>query len=172
MGIDVVDVRVDVLGVGSVVDHGYFHRNAAALAGHVDDLLDERIAGLVDIAHELFQAFFAVEDLVEHLAFLVHLTFVGDFQLDAGVEVGQLAQAGAEGLEVVFEHLKNAVVGLERHLCASAFGGADFFDRVLGLTNAVFLHVVLARALDFCLEVNRECVHTRYPTPCRPPETL
>ena len=41
MGIDIVHIRMQVLRVGGIVNHGYLHRDIVFLTLHGDDILNE-----------------------------------------------------------------------------------------------------------------------------------
>ena len=55
VGVDVVDVSLDVFGVGSVVRKRYFYRNALAFTFKVDDVTDERLAVAIEVRGKFFK---------------------------------------------------------------------------------------------------------------------
>ena len=59
--VDVVDVRVDVLGVLAGVLHGDFEAHAVVLAGDVDHVGVDRLAGAVEVLDELEDAALVLE---------------------------------------------------------------------------------------------------------------
>ena len=62
-GVDVVDVRVDVLAVVAVVEQGYLNGHTILLGLQTDGVANDRGAVTVNITHKLFQAFLSVEHL-------------------------------------------------------------------------------------------------------------
>ena len=70
-GVDVVDVRVDVLRVVGVVHYGNLYREALLLCLEVDNVVEEVGAVTVDVAHKLLQSVLGMEHLLACLAFLV-----------------------------------------------------------------------------------------------------
>ena len=77
VGVDVVDVREEVLRERVVVRHGDLHRHAIALAADVDYVMDDRFAVAVEVGHKVLQSFRAVEGFADKVAFLVGVTLVG-----------------------------------------------------------------------------------------------
>ena len=150
VGVDVVDVGVQVLAVACVVLHGYLYRDAFALALDVYGLGHELLAVLVEVAYEVAQALLAEEVVGAHgrHPVLLHLAEVGDVDLDAFVEVGQLAHAVEQYVVLVLGDGEDGAVGVEGHLGAALVGGAHFADGVEGLALGVFLLVDLAVAVD------------------------
>ena len=63
-GVDVIDVGMEVLGVGGVVHDGALDGDALLLGVEVDDIVEEVGAGGVDVAHELLEAVLGVEDIL------------------------------------------------------------------------------------------------------------
>ena len=77
VGVDVVDVREEILRERVVVSHGDLHRHAIALAADVDHVMDDRFAVAVEVGHKVLQSFRAVEGFADKVAFLVGVTLVG-----------------------------------------------------------------------------------------------
>ena len=86
IGVDVVDVGVDVLGVLAGVLQGDFHADAFVLAGDVDDVGVGRLAGPVQMLDELDDAALVVEGLAVAGALVV------EDDLHAAIEEGQFLQ--------------------------------------------------------------------------------
>ncbi len=85
---NVVGEAQHMLMIAVVPPHGGFDRDAVTLGPHVDRLLDQRMFGTVQIAHERFQATF-VEQLLD---LVLNAALVRQDDADAGVQEGQLAQ--------------------------------------------------------------------------------
>ena len=158
-GVDVVDERVDVLVGGGVVGQGHFHGDAGALGVEVDDVVDERFFVGVDVFDKFTQAFFGVEGLGAGGAVVVALAQVGEGEADAGVEVGEVAQAVGEDAVLVNGGRENRAVGLEGHARAGGVAFSDDGEFARGLAAGVFLRVYLAVAAHVGAEICRECVH-------------
>ena len=90
-GVDVVDVGVDVLGVLGRVLHGDFVADALVLAGDVDHVGVERLAGAVQVLDELDDAPLVVELSPSLIA------LVAEDDPHAAVEEGQFLQAACTG---------------------------------------------------------------------------
>jgi hypothetical protein len=86
-GVDVVDVRVHVLGVLARVLHGDFVADPVDFARKVDHVVVQHVAGPVQVLDELDDA-----PLVEELVAFVH-PFVAEADPHAAVQEGQLLQA-------------------------------------------------------------------------------
>ena len=55
-GVDIVDKRIDVLVERCIVSKRHLHRYALALGVDINDVVDEMLLRLVDIADKLLQA--------------------------------------------------------------------------------------------------------------------
>ena len=128
--IDIVYVRVDVLVVGSVVHDGHLHRCALFLGVNVDDIVHQMFAGGVDIAHEFFQAFYGVENLLFIVPVFFFYAKVGQRDFDSGVQVSQLTHAGSQNVVVVDRFGENRIIRPELLACTCNFGNADFLYRI------------------------------------------
>ena len=58
VGIDVVDVRMNIFRVRRVVLHGHFNRNTVDFAFHVHHVFNQRLAVLIHVGHKLPQTAF------------------------------------------------------------------------------------------------------------------
>ena len=125
--------------------------------------MDDGLPVAVEVRHEIFQAFGAVEGLVEGVSFLVCVTFVRQRNGDALIQVRQLTHAVGEGVAVVHECFKNLVVGLEFDGGAPLVGGADFPHGVLLLASGVFLFVYFSVAVHLGPQQGGKGIHTGNP---------
>ena len=165
VGVDVVDVREQVLGERIVVSHGDLDRHPVAFTADVDDVLDDGFAVAVEVGHEIFQPFGAVKGFGEVVALVVLHALVGQGDRDALVEVRQLAHAVGQGVVIVDEGLEDFFVRLEFHGGASLLRRADFTDRVKLFASGVFLFVNLAFPVNLGTQGDGQCVHTRHADP-------
>ena len=143
-GVDVVDVRVDVLVEAGVVLQGQLHHHVVAFPRGEDGFLDERFPGGVQVLDELDQAALRVELLAQGLTVVARLPLVGERDADAPVEVGQFPQTGGQGLEAVLGLGEDGVVGQEVHDGAGLPGFPDDLGGSLGHAAMVFLAPDLA----------------------------
>ena len=109
--VDVVDERQDVLLVARVVTHRQLHGHVGVLVLDVDLAVEERLARLVEIGHELGQAALRVVRLGAQR--LVVLALVGEGDRDALVEVRQFTHARGQRVEAVDAVEEDARVRLE-----------------------------------------------------------
>lgn len=91
-GIDIIDVTVNILSKGGVVQDGNFDRNLTLLGGDINHFIDQALARLIDKLNKLLQTSFGMELLCFVLAILILLSFVGQEDLDAFVQERELAQ--------------------------------------------------------------------------------
>ena len=100
--VDVVGEGEDGLGVGVVVLQRDLHGHAVALGLHVDRLVVQHLLALVQVLDELGDAAGVLELCVLGLAGLgVGGALVGERDLDALVQEGELAQALGQRVVVV-----------------------------------------------------------------------
>ena len=100
-GVDVINVRVNVLVEIGVVYHRHFHRRTVFVGIEVNNLADERRTGTVDITNELAQTLLGIELLFLAVTLCVDDTFVLEHDLNAGIEERQLTHTVSEDLPVV-----------------------------------------------------------------------
>ena len=149
------------------------HGDVVALGLHVDRLLVQHLLALVEQLDELGDAAGVLVGLRLGLALGVGLALVGQRDLDALVEEGELAEAVGEGVEVVLGDGEDALVGEEVDLGAAALGRAHLAELGDGVALGVVLLPGEAVAPDLDLEgFTRSALTQETPTPCRPPETL
>ena len=77
VGVDVVDVGMNILGVGRVVGHRNLNRNALNFALHVHGLGNELFAVLVDELREFLESALAVELLGAERTVVLNVALVG-----------------------------------------------------------------------------------------------
>ena len=154
--VDVVGVAVDVLGV-LACSTGRPLRPATAdllvLAGDVDHVAVDGLAGAVQVADELDDAVVVLEGLALAVAEVL------EDDLHAAVEEGQLLQPLVEHVVVELQVAEHLVVGLEGGFRAGALGRADAGHGAGGLAALVFLLVGVAAAADLDLAPLGEEVH-------------
>ena len=136
---------------------------------HHDRRRHDRLLVAVEIFHELLDA-----AVVAHLlALLDGVAHVGQHDVDAGIEEGELAQAMLERREIIFDVREGLGRGEERHLGAAlAVGVADLLQRRDRIAMGELDEVLLAVAPDPQLQLLDSAFTTETPTPCSPPETL
>ena len=94
-GVDAVGEAEGVIGIAVVILHGRLHDGVVGLLGHVDGLrVDDRLVA-VEAPDEAGDAAFEVVGLLLVVAAVVE----GDLQ--AAVEIGHLADAVGQGVEIV-----------------------------------------------------------------------
>jgi hypothetical protein len=101
---DVVGEAEDVLVVAVVPPEREVELHALAAAPDYDRLLDQRVLGLVEMAHEGLDAPLVAHHLLERLGPTVVLQPDGD----ARVQEGQLAQPVLQRLQVELDELEGA----------------------------------------------------------------
>ncbi len=153
VGVDVVRVAVDVLGVAVVPLHRDLDEDAVALALDLDRLRRHGLLVAVEVLDERGDAALVLE------AVLLAVALVLEGDEDAAVEEAELAQALREGVEAVGRGLEDLQVGLEGDLGAALVGGARLLEARLRHPAGVALAVDLALAPDLDLERLGERVH-------------
>ena len=159
--VDIVDVRVDVFGIRSVVDHRHFDRRAEFVGRQMDDVGNEFLARLVDVEDEFLQSVLRVEDVGAVFALFVFLAPVGERQADAGVQIGQFAEAAGKYVVAIDGRCEDAAVGPEGDGGAGRFGRAHLADAVGRLAAGVLLGIAPAVAPHLHTELGRQRVDAR-----------
>ena len=173
-GVDVVGEGEDGLGVGVVVLQRDLHGDVVALGLHVDGLLVQDLLALVQVLDELGDAAGVLEVCVLGFAGLgVGGALVGEGDLEALVEEGELAQALGEGVVVVLGDGEDGLVGQEVDLGAPRLDGAHLAERWRWGRPWSSPAPRRSRRARSRRRTPRESALTQQtPTPCRPPETL
>ena len=149
-GVDVVHVRMHVLGEFGRVLHGDVVTDPVGLAGQVDHLGMQRVAGPVQVLDELHDAAF----VAEFVAFVHPL--VAEADPHAAVQEREFLQPFAEGVEGELGGLEDRAVRFERGFRAAFLRGADAFHLADRHTPLVLLLVDMAGAIDFDLAPLRQ----------------
>ena len=118
---DVVGERQDVLVVAVVPPQRDLDADRVALALDEDRLLDQRGLGPVEIAHERLEPAFVVQFLPPRLG----VAQVGQYDPDARIEEGELAQAMLDGRIVEVDHGEGSGRGRERDFGAALRAPVD-----------------------------------------------
>ena len=106
-----------------------------------------------------------MERFVEEVAFFIRLTLVGHCDVDALIQVRQLAHSVCKRVVVVHKGLKDLGIRLEFDVGAAFLSGADFAHGVLLLATGVLLLVDFAAPVDFSTQHGREGVHAGHTDP-------
>ena len=126
---DVVGEAEDVLVIGVVPLHRDLDRDAVALGEDDDRLRDERMLGAVEELDEGLEAAL----IHQRLGLRLDAAPVGEHDLDAGIEEGELAQAMLERGVIELGHREGSGRGQERDLGAvAAVPVAGDFQRRVG----------------------------------------
>ena len=139
---DVVGEAQHVLVVAVVPPQSGFDADVVQL--HADH--DRRGHNRLLVAVEIFDEFLDAADIDHLFALLDRVTHVGEQDLDAGIQEGELAQAMLQRREIIFDVGEGLGRGQEGHLGAAlAIGVADFHqgsDRIaMGELDVVLLAV-------------------------------
>ena len=158
--------RVDVVGEGELRDgvrvvplERNLDGDIVALGFHVDRLFVQDLLALVEQLDELGDAAGVLEALRLGLAGLgIGGAFVGEGDLDALVEEGELAQTIRERVVVVLVHGEDGLIGKEMNLGALARGGAHLAQLRDGVAFGVVHLPRKPIAPDLDVELFRERV--------------
>ena len=157
---DVVGEAKCVLVVGVGPLHSDFHRDAVLGRGHQDRVRDQRLLCLIEVLYIRGQT-----ALVEQISLNGGIrAFIGQDDSHAGVQEGQLAQAGFQ--RVVAE--QGLCEGLGRRPEADARAGLIGRDLLRHHQRSVRLavgegHLMLfAIAPDGKFQLGRQCIHHRH----------
>ncbi len=152
---DVVGEAQHVLVVAVVPPQRRLDADAVQLGAHHDRRGHDRLLVAVEIFDELLDA--AV--IMHLLALLDRVAHVGQHDVDAGIEEGELAQAVLQRREIIFDVLEGLGGGEERHLGAAlAIGLADHLQRRDRVAMGEFDEMLLAVAPDPQLQLARQRV--------------
>ena len=111
------------------------------------------------VAVEIFDEFLDAAFVMHRLALLDRVAHVGQHDIDAGIQEGELAQAVFQRREVVFDIGEGFRRGEERHLGAAlAVGVADHLERRHRVAMGEFDEMLLAVAPDPQLQLARQRV--------------
>ena len=130
-GVDVVDIGVQVLGVGSVVHNGYFDGGVLLLGVQIDYIIDEWRTARIDVANKVAQTTFAIE-LLRANAFYTHFgilfqTHIGQRNGNACIQVSQLTHAIGQRIVLISSGNEDAAIGPELLTCTANVGFAHNF---------------------------------------------
>ncbi len=162
-GVDVVGEGEDGLGVGVVVLQRDLHGDAITLGFHVDGLVVEHLFAFVDVPDKLCDPARVLELLVLGLAGLrIGSALVGEMNLEAFVEEGELTQALSEGVVVELGYGEDGLVGQEVDFSAAAFAGTHLAELGRGCALGVVLLPGEVVTPDFDVELFAEGVDAAY----------
>ena len=154
---DVVDVAVGRLVVAVVVLEREFESDAVHVVGDVDRILVERRLAFVHRLHERTQT--ALE--VELLVVLLTRALVAHLDTNAGVQVGELAQARSERLVVELDAFEDLAVGHEGDLRATSIRLLAAIEVPDGNAPLVGMEPAVAVTPDLDVESRRKGVDDR-----------
>ena len=137
-----------VIGVGPL--HRHLDRDALPFPDHMDRAGMQRRLGAVEIFHHLAQPALVMQD---DLGRCLDGAGVGQFQMHAGIQEGQLAQPVFQRCEVEFAGGEGVQRGQEIHLgAAPAIGRPDFgqrrFRHAVDEADEIFLVIAPDRQLQ------------------------
>jgi len=157
--IDVVDVRMDILGIRVVVLEGDLHGNPVLLGGDMDDVGGQPYTAVVKVFYEFLQPLRRQECFTLVFPVVVHHPFIGNRQHDPFVQEGELPEAGGQHLVFVGGGQENGIVRFERDDGPGVVADPRFPDIIEGFPDVVLLDVYFPVAVDFGFHVSREGVH-------------
>ena len=127
-GVDVVGVGVDLFeGVVGVLE-GHFHVDAVALPVEIDHIGGDQSPVVGEGLDELPDAAFVMENFGPGGAALLFAAFVGEGDLDAGVQISQFPEPFHQGRVGVGGHGEDGAVGLEGDSGAPLGGFSDLLE--------------------------------------------
>ena len=162
--VDVVHVGVEILAIARVIHDGALDGYACLFGIQVDDVVEERRIVAVQVADEFLYAFYRVEGLLYEFTVFFLLPAVGQCDADAGVQVGQLAQAGLQGAVFIFGGRKDTSVRPESLLrtCKARVASTYFLDSIERFAAFIFLLVDFPVAEYLRRHVGRQGVDARH----------
>ncbi len=161
-GIDIVGKTEDRFRVTVVVLERDFHLHSVALGFHVDRLVMEDALAAVQVLDELRDPARVLElQAFGFAGFGVGVAFVGQRDLQALVQEGQLAQALGQRVEVVLGDGENLFVGKEVDFGAALLGVAGLAQLAVRAALGVSLLPDISFAPDFEVQLMAERIHAR-----------
>ena len=162
-GVDIVYIRMYILRERVVVLHCNLYGHAIALGVDIDHRLDQRLtACCVEILNKLLQTVVREEGFATEFAILVLLAAVGEDQLNALVQVSQLAQTCCQNIVLILGRNEDVAIGLEGHDCTRRIDLTHNLHRRSGSTLAVRLTIDLTIAMYLSDQFHRKGIHARY----------
>ena len=119
-------------------------------------------AGRVDVADEFLQTFFRVENFHLGVVLFIFYTKVGQSDLDACIQIGQLAHTGSKNLVVVNGFREDRVIRPELLTCTCNIACSDFLYRIQRMSAFIFLLIDFSVTENLRSHVCGQGVHTRY----------
>ena len=142
-GVDVVNVRVYVLRIVGIVHNGHLDGDALLLCFQVDDIVKEVRPVPVNVADELFEAVFGVENLRSCLALLIG-TQVSKGDANACIQESQLSHAPRNDVPLEVSGCEYRFIWPELLTRSTQVGLSNDFHWVEGFSPFVFLLVNFA----------------------------
>ena len=158
-GVDVVNVRVNVLTIIGIVHHGHLNGDVLFLCFEVDNIVKEVRAVTIYVAYKLFQSIFGMERLGASLTILIG-TKVGEGYLNACIEVRQFAHTRCDDVPTIYGGGENIGVGPKLLTRSALISFANYLYGVEWLTRFVFLLINFAVAEHLRQHSSRQCVYT------------
>ena len=145
-GVDIVDVRMNILRVVGVVHDSHFDRNALLLSLQVDFVIKQMGAMTVNIAHEFLQSVLGMKYLFACLAFVIGAQ-VAQGDLDAGIKECQFSHTTGDDVPLIDGCSEDGAVWPEL-LARTAFIGVTYdLYRIERNTPLILLLVYLTIAI-------------------------
>ena len=88
LGVDVVDVGMQVFPIACVIHHGAFDGHARLLGIQINDIIEKRRVIAVQVTNEFFHALFRMEYLAHKLTVLVFLPTICQRDANTCIQVG------------------------------------------------------------------------------------
>ena len=112
-GVDVIDVRKDILIEVRIVRHRHLHRHVITHGVNVYNITDERLLIGIQISDKVHQTMSGVERLAPRISVLVSISVIGQLDLQPTIEECKLPHALLQNRELILGRGKNSVIGEE-----------------------------------------------------------
>ena len=161
-GVNIIDIRVQVLRIISVIHYRHLDRHSLLLCLEIDDIVEEVRAVTVNIADKLLQTVLGMEHLGACLTRLRVGTQVGERDADTSIEVSELTHTARHDVPLECCCGEDGWIGPELLPCAGAVGITDDLHRIQWLTLLVLLLIDLSVAENLRFHVGGESVDTAH----------
>ena len=160
-GVNVIDIRVNILRIVGIIHHCHLDRNALFLCLQIDDIVKQMRAMTIYITHKFLQSVFCMEHLLTHLTFLVR-THVGERYGDASIQICQFPHSLCNDVILVCCCGKHGRVWPELLSCTTQVGSTYHLHRIERLTLLIFLLIYLPVPEDLRQHSGRKGVNATY----------
>ncbi len=161
-GVDIINVRVDILRIVVIVEQSYLNRNACLLSLQAYRVTNNRSTVAVNVAHKLLQSLLSVEHLRLAQITLLVRTQIGQRDSNTCIKECEFAHTTSHDVILIHSLSEDSSIRPELLTSTALVGLAHYLYRVERLTHLIFLLVDLTVAEHLGEHVRRKSVNTAH----------